>query len=372
MIKFLNLGETNKHYANEIKKATSRVISSGAYLLGNELRLFEESYARFIGTHHCIGVASGLDALIIILRAYKELGLLKDADEVIVPANTYIATILAINHNNLVPVLIEPDINTYNIDIGKIEKAITKQTKAIIPVHLYGKMVDMRAISQIAEKYKLLIIEDSAQAHGAEINGKKAGCLGDAAAFSFYPAKNLGALGDGGAITTNNGQLAEVCRILRNYGSDKKYENKYKGYNSRLDEIQAAILRVKLKYLDTENQKRREMASLYCNNIKNPHIILPLNNSLHSKILNDKSHVWHIFAIRHQYRDLLQKHLNDSGIETKIHYPIPPHKQAAYVAWQHLSLPVTEKIHNEILSLPLNINLSPADQEFICKTINNF
>ncbi len=372
MIKFLDLSKINKPYIPQIVSATARVIESGRYLLGEELQSFENNFSHYTGTRHCIGVASGLDALVIILHAYKEMGVLKDGDEVIVPANTYIATILAVVKNNLTPILVEPDINTYNLDAWKTEQAITKKTKAIIPVHLYGKIGDMPTIRRLADKHKLLVIEDSAQAHGAEINGIKAGNLGDAAAFSFYPVKNLGAMGDGGAITTNNEELAAICSMLRNYGSDKKYQNRYKGFNSRLDEIQAAILNSKLKHLDTENQKRREAAAFYCQLITNNQIILPAYGHSSADILNDKSHVWHIFAIRHKSRNKLQKYLLESGIETMIHYPIPPHKQTAFREWNTLSFPVTEKIHNEILSLPLNNSLKQSEIKYICEMLNSY
>ncbi len=372
MINFLDLGKTNRPYIPQIAAATSRIIKSGKYLLGEELLSFENTFSHYTGTRHCIGVASGLDALIIILRAYKEMGLLKDGDEVIVPANTYIATILAVVKNKLTPVLVEPDINTYNLDSRKAEQAITKKTKAIIPVHLYGKIADMAAIRQLAQQHRLLIIEDCAQAHGAELDGHKAGSLGDAAAFSFYPVKNLGAMGDGGAITTNNEELAAVCGMLRNYGSGKKYQNRYKGFNSRLDEIQAAILNIKLKHLETENQKRREAAAVYCQFITNAQITLPANGHSPADILRDKSHVWHIFAIRHKSRNKLQKYLLESGIETMIHYPIPPHKQTAFREWNSLRFPVTEKIHNEILSLPLNNSLKQSEIKYICENLNSY
>lgn len=372
MIRYLNLKKINYQYQPLLMNAVEKVISSGYYIRGEELKLFEADFAKYIGVKYCIGVASGLDALTIILRAYKELGNLKDNDEVIVPANTYIATLLAVTHNNLKPVLVEPDINTYNINFEEAEMAITTKTKAIIPVHLYGKMCDSKALKNFSKKHKLLVIEDSAQAHGAEINGAKAGSIGNAAAFSFYPGKNLGALGDGGSIVTNDRQLAEVCRALSNYGSCFKYNNKYRGFNSRLDEIQAAILRVKLKYLDEENKKRRELAVYYCNNIINPKVILPVNSVLHNTIIDDTSHVWHIFAIRHKNRDSLQKHLSDCGIETIIHYPVPPHKQVAYNAWNHLRFSITEQIHNEILSLPLNSSLNKSEIELVCKSINDY
>ncbi len=384
MIKFLDLKAINSKYEPELSEAVKRVINSGWYLLGEEVETFEKEYAEFVGTKHCIGVANGLDALILILRAYKELGVINDGDEIIVPANTYIATILAITHNNLKPVLVEPDIRTYNIDASKIEEKITKKTKAIMPVHLYGQIAEMDKINEIAKKYKLKVIEDSAQAHGAKISYtelheadteshrvRKAGNLGDASGHSFYPGKNLGALGDGGAITTNNDELAEVCRSLGNYGSIKKYENIYKGVNSRLDEIQAAILRVKLKHLDADNQRRRDVAAYYCENIKHSHITLPAS-SFKFQVSSYKSQVWHLFVIRHPQRDKLQKYLSDNGIQTLIHYPIPPHKQGCYKEWDDISLPITEKIHKEVLSLPISSVISKKDVEIIVDKMNSF
>jgi len=373
MINFLDLKKINQQYNEELNVAIARVIDSGWYLLGNELKSFEKSFATFVGTKHCIGVGNGLDALTIIIRAYKELGLMKDKDEIIVPANTYIATILSITQNNLKPVLIEPDINTYNIDVNKIEEKITDKTKAIMPVHLYGRMAEMDKINEIAKKYNLKIIEDSAQAHGAIYKSKKAGNWGDASGFSFYPGKNLGALGDGGAITTNDDKLAEVCRAIGNYGSQKKYENIYKGINSRLDEIQAAVLSVKLNYLDADNQKRREIAEYYCNKINNPKIILPsINNIQHSTFNSQLFNVWHLFVIRCFERDKFQKYLEEKGVQTLIHYPIPPHKQLAYKDWNDLSLPVTDKIHEEILSLPISPVLKNEEVNYIIESVNNF
>ena len=328
MIPFLDLKALNSQYRAELIEACTKVIDSGWYLQGNECKGFEKEFASYCGTKYAIGVANGLDALILILRAYKELGFMQDGDEVIVPSNTYIASILAISQNNLVPVLVEPDINTYLINPSKIEEKITSKTKAILPVHLYGQTCQMDKINEIAKKYNLKVIEDSAQSHGAYFGDKRSGNLGDASGFSFYPGKNLGALGDGGAVTTNDEEIANTIKALGNYGSHKKYENLYKGLNSRLDEIQAAMLRVKLKYLDNEIEKRREIANYYLENIKNENIILPT-------VRNENNHVWHLFVIRTKNRDELQKYLLVDGIQTLIHYPIPPHKQNAYKEWNN-------------------------------------
>ena len=370
-IPFLDLKAINFQYRDEILEAIKRVVDSGWYILGKEVEQFEQKFADYCGVKYCIGVGNGLDALRLIFRAYIELGFMTEGDEVIVPANTYIASILSVSENHLTPVLVEPDINTYNIDANKIEEKITSKTKAILIVHLYGQNAYNEKIQKIADKYKLKVIEDSAQAHGAMYKNHRVGSLGDASGFSFYPGKNLGALGDAGAVTTNDDELAEVIRMIGNYGSHKKYENKYKGINSRLDEIQAAILSVKLKYLDKDNQKRREIAQYYCDNIKNDKIILPIQNSKF-KIQNFQNHVWHQFIIRTRERDKLQKYLLENGIQTIIHYPIPPHKQNAYKEWNDFSLPITEKIHKEVLSLPINYNLSKSDTRYICEKINDF
>lgn len=364
-IKFLDLQKITQHYQPELTDAVRRVIDSGWYLLGNEYKNFEKEFADYCGVKYCIGVGNGLDALRLIFRAYIELGIMNEADEVIVPANTYIASILSVSENRLKPILVEPDINTYNIDADKIEEKITPKTKAILIVHLYGQNAYNKKIQEIAEKYNLKIIEDSAQAHGALYNGIKTGNLGDAAGFSFYPGKNLGCLGDGGAVTTNDNELASIIRALGNYGSLKKYKNKYKGINSRLDEIQAAILSVKLKYLDKENQKRRKIANYYSENIKNDKIILP-------KVSEPSSHVWHQFVIRCNRRDDLQEYLKENRIQTMIHYPIPTHKQKAYKEWNNLSFPITEKIHKEVLSLPINPELKKNEVDYIVDMINNF
>ncbi len=363
MIPFLDLKGLNAQYRAELVEACTRVIDSGWYVQGNECKEFDNEFAQYCGTKYAIGVANGLDALILIFRAYKELGFMKDGDEVIVPSNTYIASILAISQNNLIPVLVEPDIKTYLLDPSKIEEKITSKTKAILPVHLYGQTCEMDKINEIAKKYNLKVIEDSAQSHGTYYKDKKSGNLGDASGFSFYPGKNLGALGDGGAVTTNDGELANTIKALGNYGSHKKYENFYKGTNSRLDEIQAAMLRVKLKYLDSEVEKRREIANYYLANIKNDNIILPT-------VREQDNHVWHLFVIRTNKRDELQKYLLNNGIQTLIHYPIPPHKQDAYREWSNESYPISEQIHNEILSLPISGIQSFENSEKIVSIIN--
>ena len=369
MIPFLDLKSINQQYRDELVAACGRVIDSGWYIGGKELENFENNFAKYCGTQFAIGVANGLDALILTLRAWKELGKLQDGDEVIVPSNTYIASILAITANNLTPVLVEPDLNTYNIDPAKIQQAITAKTRVILPVHLYGQLAEMPEIMQIAKQHNLLVLEDSAQSHGAQIQGKKAGNWGDAAGFSFYPGKNLGALGDAGAVTTNDAELATMLKALRNYGSHEKYKNLVPGVNSRLDEIQAAMLDVKLKYLDQETQHRRHIASLYLNGIKNPLIQLPLNG------INAESyeqHVWHLFVIRTNQREALQKHLNKQGIQTLIHYPIPPHKQQAYKEWNDQSYPLAEVMHQEVLSLPISPVMQAEQVKLVVAAINSF
>ncbi|MDX9960836.1 MAG: DegT/DnrJ/EryC1/StrS family aminotransferase [Aliarcobacter sp.] len=363
MIPFLDLKQINVQYRTELIEACTKVINSGWYIQGNECKEFDIEFAQYCGTKYAIGVANGLDALILILKAYKEMGIMSDGDEVIVPSNTYIASILAISQNNLVPVLVEPDINTYLLDPSKIEEKITSKTKAILPVHLYGQTCQMDEINKIAKKHNLKVIEDSAQSHGAYFKNKRSGNLGDASGFSFYPGKNLGALGDGGAVTTNDEELANTIKALANYGSHKKYENLYKGINSRLDEMQAAMLRVKLKYLDNETEKRREIANYYLENIKNNNIVLPT-------LRTQDNHVWHVFVIRTERRDELQKYLLENEIQTLIHYPIPPHKQNAYVEWKNESYPISEKIHKEILSLPISGVQSLEDTKTIVEILN--
>lgn len=369
MIPFLDLKAINTQYRDQLIAACTQVIGSGWYICGKELEKFEHNFANYCGTRYAIGVANGLDALILTLRAWKELGKLEEGDEVIVPSNTYIASILAISQNNLKPVLVEPDIKTFNIDTKKIEAAITPRTKAILPVHLYGQLAAMPEIMTIAKKYNLLVLEDSAQGHGAEINGQKAGNWGDAAGFSFYPGKNLGALGDGGAITTNDAELAQMLKAIRNYGSHEKYKNLVPGVNSRLDEIQAAILNEKLKFLDQENQHRRYIADLYLKEIHNPTIELPCKNI---DTETYAQHVWHLFVIRTKYREKLQQYLAENGVQTLIHYPIPPHKQQAYQEWNGLSFPVSEQIHAEVLSLPIGPTLSMDEAKQVVQLCNGF
>jgi len=365
MIPFLDLKNINAQYREELIEACTNVIDSGWYIQGNECNKFEEEFSIYCNTKYTVGVANGLDALILILKAYKEMDVMHDNDEVIVPANTYIASILAISDNNLTPVLVEPDENTFLLDPKKIEEKITSKTKAIMAVHLYGQTCNMDEINNIAKKYNIKVIEDSAQAHGAYYKNKRAGNLGDASGFSFYPGKNLGALGDGGAVTTNDEVLAQTIRALGNYGSHKKYENLYKGTNSRLDEIQAAMLRVKLKYLDKEIKNRQNIADLYIQNINNKNISLPIAD-------NKRNHVWHLFVIKTNKRKELQSYLKENGIQTLIHYPIAPHKQEAYKEYKKHSFPITEKIHEEVLSLPINGIQTIEDTKKIINVINRF
>jgi len=371
VIPFLDLKGINAQYRNELIEAATQVIDSGWYIQGTQVKAFEQEFADYCGTKHCIGVANGLDALILILRAYKELGKLKEGDEVIVPANTYIASILAITENRLKPILVEPNEQTYNLDSNLIEQAITPNTKAILAVHLFGQLADMPAINAIAQKHNLLVIEDSAQSHGAQIEGRKAGNWGNASGFSFYPGKNLGALGDAGAVTTNDEELAQTIRALGNYGSHKKYENLYQGVNSRLDEMQAALLRVKLKHLDTETQRRQQIAAMYCEGIDNSAIALPIQNSKFN-IQYCASHVWHLFVIRTTEREELQSYLTEQGIQTLIHYPIAPHHQQAYADWKKQSYPITEAIHNEVLSLPISPVITDEQVQKVIKEVNRF
>lgn len=365
MIKFLDLQAINAQYQQELKQAASRVIDSGWYLLGNELASFETNYAQFCGSNFCLGVGNGLDALRLIFRAYIELGDMQEGDEIIVPSNTYIASILAISDNRLKPVLVEPNIGTYNIDADLIKAKITKKTKGILIVHLYGQNAYNEKIGALCEKYKLKLVEDCAQAHGAKFNDRVVGNIGDAAGHSFYPGKNLGALGDAGAVTTDDEKLNETVKALRNYGSHKKYENICQGLNSRLDEIQAAFLNVKLKYLYKETEARRSVAKYYLENIKNEKIVLP-------KVIDLEGHVWHLFVIRCKERNRLQEYLLEKGIQTLIHYPIPPHKQMAYKDWNNYSFAISEQIHNEIISLPISTILNNDEIETIVKVINEF
>lgn len=361
MIKFLDLYKINERFRKEIDNKIKEVLDSGWYLLGKEDEAFEKAYAEYCETKHCISCANGLDALKLIIKAYG-FGV---GDEIIVPANTYIASILAISDNGCTPVLVEPDINTYNINPDLIEEKITNKTKAILVVHLYGQAVQMDKIWTLAKKYNLKIIEDSAQAHGALYQDKRTGNLGDVSGFSFYPGKNLGCIGDGGCITTNDDELAQKIKALRNYGSHIKYHNLYQGSNSRLDEIQAAILSVKLLGLDKDNERRKEISKYYRENIKNSKIILP-------KCYDEKSHVWHIFAIRTTARDELQEYLKENDIQTLIHYPIPPHKQPAYKEWNNLCYPITEEIHKTILSIPISPVMEDDEVNKVTEIINGF
>ncbi len=381
MIKFLDLKKINDSFEPDLSDSIKRVLDSGWYLLGNEVKSFEYEYATFTGTKYCVGVANGLDALRLILKAYIVMGIMKEGDEIIVPANTYIASILAISDNRLIPVLVEPDINTCNIDPLLIEQKITERTKGIMIVHLYGKCAMGTEIERLVKKHNLRLIEDNAQASGAFYSNdaenksgpklKRTGSLGHAAGHSFYPGKNIGCLGDGGAVTTDDEELASLIRSLANYGSSKKYVHQYQGLNSRLDEIQAAILRVKLRRLDADNQHRRVLASFYCNNIANGGIVLPIPVSRIS-IESDLSHVWHIFAIRTKDRDKLQKYLTDKEVQTLIHYPVPPHKQACYSEWNSMSFPVTELIHNVELSLPMSPVMELSEAEKIVIYLNEW
>lgn len=368
MIKFLDLQKVNLLHREQLEARLLKTFRSGWYLLGREVKEFEANLSNYIGCRHAIGVANGLDALRLIFKAYIEMGIMQEGDEVIVPANTYIASVLALTDNNLVPVFVEPDPDTFNIDSTKIEAAITPKTKAIMVVHLYGRVVSWEypGFLAVADEYGLKIVEDNAQAIGAEYQGKKTGNLGNAAGFSFYPGKNLGALGDGGAVTTNDYDLAQMVRALANYGSDRKYVHKYKGLNSRLDEIQAAILDEKLKYLDAENARRREVAKYYSENITNPLITLPQMPK------HEKEHVWHLYVIRTAERDRLQQYLTANGIETLIHYPTPIHHQEAYKELSHLQLPITEAIHREVLSLPISPVLTDEEVQTVVKVLNGF
>ena len=369
MISFLDLKQINQQHREELIQTVTNVIDSGWYIGGNALSQFEENFAQYCGVKHAIGVANGLDALILVLRAWKELGKLKSGDEVLVPSNTYIASILAISENDLVPVLVEPDPYSFNLCPKNAKQLITAKTKAILPVHLYGQLANMPEIMQLAKDHNLLVLEDSAQAHGAEIDGKKAGNWGDASGFSFYPGKNLGALGDAGAITTNDEELAEMLKALRNYGSHQKYKNLVKGVNSRLDEIQAAMLDVKLKYLEKETEYRRYVANCYLEGIKNPLIQLPLENI---DAIKYKQHVWHLFVIQTSCRDELQKYLLDNYVQTLIHYPIPPHKQQAYKEWNHLNYPISEKLHSQVISLPIGPTITQDEIQKVVELCNKF
>jgi dTDP-4-amino-4,6-dideoxygalactose transaminase len=370
MIPFLDLKDINLQHRQSLIAAVTRVIDSGWYVLGNEVQAFEKEFAAYCGSMHCVGVANGLDALMLTLRAWRELGKLNVGDEVIVPANTYIASVLAITENRLKPVLVEPDEQSYNLDPHIVSQAITRKTKVILAVHLYGQLAPMKALMDLAYDHQLLVLEDSAQAHGAMEDGKRAGNWGHASGFSFYPGKNLGALGDAGAMTTNDEELAHTVRALGNYGSHKKYENIYQGINSRLDEIQAALLRVKLKQLDAETHRRREIADKYVNGIKNKAINLPFKAN--TSIVDRKDHVWHLFVVRTNNRKKLQSYLSEQGIQTLIHYPIPPHQQIAYKEWSKQKYPITESIHNEILSLPISPIMKDEQINKIILALNSY
>lgn len=361
MIKFLDLHKINERFRAEFDTKIKSILDSGWYLQGKENDQFASDFAAYCGAKYALGVANGLDALNLIIKAYG-FGV---GDEIIVPANTFIATLLAVSENGCTPVLVEPDIKTYNINPDLIEEKITPRTKAIIVVHLYGQAVQMEKIWALAKKYSLKVIEDAAQAHGAMYNGRRTGNLGDVAGFSFYPGKNLGALGDAGGITTNDEELYNKAKAIANYGSDRKYHHIYKGVNSRLDEIQAAILDVKLPHLDSDNQRRREIAKYYRENIKNNKIILP-------EVYNENAHVWHIFPIRCEKRDELQKYLEENGIQTNIHYPTPPHKQGAYKEWKNESYPVTEEIHRTELSLPISPVITDEEVKEVVEIINEW
>jgi len=365
MIKFLDFKDLNILHKEELISSISSVIDSGRYILGPKVEAFEAAFSKYCGVREAIGVGNGLDALILIMRAYKELGFFSDGDEILVPANTYIASILSIVENNLKPVLIEPDMDTYNMDVNLLEKSITKKTRAILTVHLYGRVSYSEKMRSIARKHGLKIIEDCAQAHGAAWKGKKVGSLGDAAGFSFYPSKPLGSLGDAGAVTTNDVKLAKAIRALRNYGSHEKYHNIYRGINSRLDELQAAILLVKLKHLEGDNDRRRSVALAYLRGIVNDKLIMP-------QIEDDKSHVWHLFTVRTKNRNKFQRYMLDNGVETVIHYPIPPHRQPAFIEWNKRNYPITEEIHNTIVSLPLHSAITNKEVGQIIKICNAY
>ena len=364
-VPFLSLKDITAKYKEELHEAVLRVTDSGWYLQGNGNKKFEEDYASYIGTKYCVGVANGLQALELMIRACKMLGKWCDGDEVIVQANTYIATILSISQNGLKPVLLEPNPDTLMLDTESIEKAITPKTRAVMLVHLYGRCLYNEKIEELCKSRGLKLFEDNAQAHGCMYNGKKTGSFGDVAAHSFYPGKNLGAFGDAGAVTTSDEEIANLVRVLANYGSSKKYVFDYIGENSRLSELDAAVLDVKLKHLDDDNNRRKQIAKMYYAGIKNPLIKWP-------EILPDEKNVFHIFPVFTERRDELQQYLKDNEIGTIIHYPIPPHKQSAYSEWNNLSLPVTEKIHREELSLPMSPTLTDEQVNFVIEKINEW
>ena len=365
MIKFLDLQRVTALQGNELQEAARQVIESGWYLQGEATKRFEQHYAEYIGTDYCVGVANGLDALRLILHGYKKMGIMKDGDEIIVPANTFIATILAITENNLVPILVEPTWENLEIDINKVEEAITPKTRGVMTVHLYGRIAYNERLKTICQEHGLKLMEDCAQSHGCTWKGIRTGALGDAAAHSFYPGKNLGAFGDAGAVTTNDHELASIIRALANYGSSKKYVFKYAGINSRISEMDAAILDVKLKYLDEDNKNRQRLAAFYYENIKNPLITLPVR-------LDDLNNVYHLFPVFCRFRDQLQAFLAEQGVQTLIHYPIPPHKQECYQEWNSLQLPITERICQEELSLPVSQAMTLEEAAIVVKAINAF
>ena len=364
-VKFLNLQAVYQMHRDELLNAMQRVADSGWYLQGRECQEFEEEYARYIGSRHCVGVGNGLDALTLIYRAYIEMGIMNEGDEVIVPANTFIASILALTENRLKPVLVEPRADTLEIDDRLIEQHITPRTRSILLVHLYGRCAYTERIGELCRKYGLKLVEDNAQAHGCHYDNRRTGSLGDAAGHSFYPGKNLGALGDGGAVTTDDDELADVVRALGNYGSRRKYVFDYQGRNSRLDELQAAILRVKLRHLDDDNRRRQQIAALYYDHLRNPLVKLPAR-------LPDTENVYHIFPVLTERRDELRQYLADLGIETLIHYPIPPHQQACYREWAQLSMPVTELIHKQELSLPMSPAMTIDETQMVCRAVHSF
>lgn len=366
MIKFLDLQRITQKYGEEIHEAITRVVDSGYYLQGAENKRFETDYAAYIGSRYCVGCGNGLDALIWIYRAYIEMGVMQPGDEVIVPANTFIASILALTENGLVPILAEPRYDTLELDDSKLEALITPKTRSILLVHLYGRCAYTEEIGRLCQKHNLKLVEDNAQAHGCRYtDGRRTGSLGDAAGHSFYPGKNLGALGDAGAVTCNDKELADTIRALANYGSQQKYIFKYTGRNSRMDETQAAVLDVKLHHLDEDNDARRAIARIYYEGISNPLVTLP-------DYLKDEQNVYHIFPVFCEHRDELQEYLKEQGIQTLIHYPIPPHKQECYSQWNSLSLPVTEKIHRQELSLPISPVMTPNEAREVVKALNTF
>jgi dTDP-4-amino-4,6-dideoxygalactose transaminase len=364
-VPFLSLKDVNARHADELKAAAARVIDSGCYVLGQEVAAFEQEFADYCGVRHAVGVGNGLDALSLILRAYRELGALDRGDEVIVPGNTFIASFLAITENRLVPVPVEPDPISFNLDPARVRAAIGPRTRAIMAVHLYGQLADMQALGELARRHNLLLIEDAAQAHGAVHEGRRAGAFGNAAGFSFFPAKNLGALGDGGAVVTNDTILATRIAALRNYGSDVKYRHLYQGVNSRLDELQAAFLRVKLAHIDEDIARRRQIALRYRLGIQHPQIQLPT-------VPGEEQHAWHLFVVRCSRRDALQQHLHRQGIQSQVHYPVPPHRQSAYPALHDIQLPLTERLHDEVLSLPIGPTLRDQEVERVIAACNAF